>query len=165
MRFILADGTGYRIVNSGSFTNATSDASTIEGIAFENYGIVNVQQGSLVLGDLGRSNGVITTGTFIGSPGTSMSLYQGDLSVASSVQGATIGLDNTVVHGAFSAEHTYANANVAFTGLIPNPGAVHIAGSLDISPTDTSVPILFSSLTQVGGTLTGTGTLATGSTG
>jgi fibronectin-binding autotransporter adhesin len=49
MRFIHTGGTNSRIVNSGSFTNATSDVSNIEGILFENSGSLSVPNGQFQL--------------------------------------------------------------------------------------------------------------------
>ena len=82
MRFILADGTGSRIVNSGSFTNATSDVSTVQGIAFENSGNLVVPIGQLQLAGGGTS-----TGDFIVGGGATL-FASGDFSATSDITGA-----------------------------------------------------------------------------
>lgn len=141
MRFILADATGSRIVNSGNFFNATSDVSTSEGVLFENSGSLSVSSGQLQLAggftnagschiDEGTTlliSGLFESESTANITGTGHLYLQYATQRGSVMAGGDVTLDGTTIEGDFGVAGNLRDLGAAFNG-----SPVLIGGSASI---------------------------------
>ncbi|MBI3863194.1 MAG: Ig-like domain repeat protein, partial [Planctomycetia bacterium] len=132
--------------------------------AFENTGTVDAEVGTISLESLGRSDGYVTTGQFVGAAGTTLSLAYGDLSACAHIQADNVLLYNIAMDGVIQADNvnlidvtvhgvydvtgsTSTSYSVAFTGTILHTGAITVyGGAVDFS-SDPASPFTATSLT------------------
>ena len=162
-----SSGTQATFHNAGTFRKSgTAESSHLDsymggtGIdaVFNNSGTVETLAGFLNLRDLGRTVGMITTGSFVGAANTSLLLSSGDLSAAASIQHAGhVNLAQITMDGVYDVSDSTFISGATFTGTVVSVGNLTVSGFADFSCDNTQVSV--ASLTVSGGTLTGSADL------